>query len=96
MEDERKPERRTHVARDLEQTAVLAAEPYRDHGGFRALDELRHKRLPALADAGLEAELVRRGRYRARGEHHHLPAFCELGARCRPGREVGQLSFLGA
>ena len=40
MEDERKPDGLTHMARNLEQTAVLAAKPDRHDRRLRTLDEL--------------------------------------------------------
>src|SRR5579871_2780307 len=80
---------------DLEKTAVLAAEPDRNHRRLRTLDELRYERLPAPIDRGLEAELVGRGRNRASRKHYHGAAACELVARRRPRGKIGPLSFFG-
>src|SRR5271154_356086 len=52
MENERDPQRLADVTGNLEQAAVLAAEPDRDDSGVRTLNELRDERLPARVDRG--------------------------------------------
>ena len=87
VEDERQPQRLADMARDLEQPAVLAAEPYRHDRRLRALDELGHERLPAPVDRRLEPEPVRRGGDGAGGKHHHHAALLAAPAPPRGRRD---------
>ena len=92
VEDQRDAQGVAEMAGDLEQPAVLAAEPDRHDRRPRSLDQRRDERLPAPVDRRAAAELVGRGRNGAGGKHHDHPAPLQMRARGGAAFEIGRAS----